>query len=67
MESFLRGRETLGLTNTDYVHSLVSGDGFADGVGYTSAKTYEILCFKYVEFIVCHLRLNKIVNFLKNC
>lgn len=66
-EGLLRGRETLGLTNTEQVHNLDSGDGFADGFGYTSVKTYEILGFKYVGFIVCHLRLNKIVNFLKNC
>ena len=53
--------ETLG--DKGYVHYPDCGDGFME---FTYIKTYQIVHFKYVQFITCQY-LNKVVFLKKNC
>lgn len=42
-----------------YVHCLHHGGGFS---GFIHVKTYKIVYFKHVHFIICKLYLNKAIK-----
>lgn len=47
----------------EYVHFLNYNDGFRG----LYAKTYQTVHFKYIQFIACHLYLNKGVENVFQC
>ena len=47
------------MTRDGYVHDLECGDGFQV---YKYVKTFQIVHFKYIQFIVCQSYLSKAIK-----